>query len=316
MILKRSDIYKVLRAALKGDYSVGLHGISSFGPRWGDGIESSDEEIVRAANEIMSEGMIIFNNRTINGTVEFFGRIDDADNVRHLNEDGLMNYNYGGREICIVAIPTTMKSESGEHIYLGDTQVYGEFKRFQESRGYQISTLRDEVTSEKVIPPGYILGSYTLLGDGNVDFRLNPIHMCFNGNVISDEQFEALRNKLRTFLTVGICWPLGDKINSESIINYDSISNEDRIELFEKLKSMLLNGEVPPVTQEAVAALLETLKQYINEPRIRKLDDAIDVDAFKLLSELSEKCITDQINQDAISEAEVINLSDIENEDR
>lgn len=316
MIIRRSDIYGILRATLKGNYSIGLHGISSFGPRWGDGIQASDEEIARTADEIMSEGMVIFNNRTINGTVEFFGRIDDADNVQHINEDGIMNYNYGGREICIVAIPTIIKSKSGSSMYLGDTQIYGEYRRFQESRGYQISTLRDEVMSEKVISPKYILGSYSLLGDGMVDFKFNPKHMCFNNHVISDEEYEMMEEKIRTYLTVSICWHLADIVDANNIINYDKISNEERIKLYECLRAKLLNGDIPIVTQEAVAALLETLKQYINEPKMRKLDNVEDIDAFVLLSQLSEKCMIEQINQDTILSADEINLSDICGEDR
>lgn len=298
MEINRSDIYKLLRAQLKGDYSIGLHGISSFGPSLYDDGEASDEDIYRASEEIMQEGLVIFNNRTINGTVAFFGRIDDEDNVQHLTEDGLLNYNYGGRGIIIVAIPTTFKSRSGESMYLGDTQINGEYKRYLESQGYQISTLRDAALSEKVIPLKYILGAYMLLPDGNVDFQLNQKHMSFGDNRISDDEFDKIKEEIKIYLTIGIGWPLRDIIDANLIYNYEKISNDERIELYNNLRDILLNKQVSPLIKESIAAFLETLKQYINEPKMRKLEDKEDIDVDILFSELHRKCEINEISSE------------------
>ena len=191
MIIKRADVYKILRAQLSKDYSIGFHGITSIGPRVSD-TQYSDEEISLAAENIRENGLMVYNNRTINGTVAFFGRIDDADNQDYLINEGILNYNYGNREIVVVAIPVTIQAEDGRSLYLGDSKIHGEYSKFQDTQGYQTSTLRDDALSGAVISNRYVLGTYKLLPDGMVDFHINKEHMSFKGDVIDSDTFDKI----------------------------------------------------------------------------------------------------------------------------
>ena len=166
MIIKRGELYEILRSQLNGEYSIGLHGITGNGPSWyGENSDTENKriEVYNVQQEILKNGLKIYSDRTINGTVAFFGRIDDAKNAEHLNHDGLLNYNYGGRAIVIVAIPTIIRDENGRSLYLGDTNLNSEYKSDMGSKGYETTTLRDEIFSKKLIPKEYILGTYKLL---------------------------------------------------------------------------------------------------------------------------------------------------------
>lgn len=300
MIIKREDIYKILRAQLKGDYSIGLHGITSLGPRWNDGVQTTDEEIAIAADEIMQNGLRVYNDRTINGTVAFFGRIDDADNTDRLVNEGLLSYNYGRRAIILLAIPTTMKSEDGRSMYLGDSKIHGEYDRYIDTQGYQTSTLRDEALSTTVISNRYILGEYKLLPDGKVDFKINHEHMSFKGDVIPDRDFDKIESKVNRYITGNLIWPLNRMMDTKNIPKYETIGDSERIEMYETIRNLLLDGKVPFGSQEGVAAYLETLKQYINEPQMRKLENQEDIDVDELLVELHEKVDEYEVNPEYV----------------
>lgn len=150
MIIKREDLYNILRAQLKGEYSIGFHGIDICRLKYFNLEKSEDNNNMAhlAAEEIRANGLKVFNSRTINGTVEFYGRIDDVKNVEHL-KDGLSRYCYGGREIIIVAVPTIIRNKEGEEIFLGATNLKSKYEKYFDSTGYQVTTLFDKAILRK-----------------------------------------------------------------------------------------------------------------------------------------------------------------------
>ena len=313
MIIRRADVYRILRAQLSGDYSIGFHGITSIGPRT-EFSQFSDEEISIAAENIREHGLMVYNNRTINGTVAFFGRIDDADNQDHILNDGVLDYNYGNREIVVIAIPVTIRSEDGRSLYLGDSLIHGEFSKFQGTQGYQTSTLRDDALSGSILPNRYVLGTYKLLPDGMVDFHINKEHMSFKGDVIDNESFDKIKEEVTSYITLGLVWPLGDLMDTSKLHEYEKMDANERLKMYEELKKLLASQTFPRHRQEAMAAYLETLKQYIHEPQIRKLESQKCSDIDSYIEELSQECEVDSINQMSILEAREITLAEAEKE--
>ena len=110
MLVERKNIADIVRAQLKEGYAIGLHGIM---PNRLDNPEDlpKDELVFGTTQNILANGLKIASDRTINGTVEPFGRSDDMDNARRLDNE-FLNYNYGWKEIVVVALPVVLKDDS------------------------------------------------------------------------------------------------------------------------------------------------------------------------------------------------------------
>lgn len=281
MIIERKKLYEILRTQLHGEYSIGLHGIDPHRLDTNEGFSSatklSDNSIYKATQAILSNGLV--SNRTINGTVHSLGRIDDADNIDRIIEE-LETYNYGGREIIILALPVIFRDANGREIFLGASNLNSTFRYHFDSTGYEESTLSDAVLSQNVIPNDYILGSYKLLQDGMVDVSLNRDHISFNDNVVSSDTIDQIYEDL-DFIFARISEP----DLSPSV--FASSSKEELMKLYERLNSRLsvTHSDIFKSRLERdLAMVLETLKQYINEDSINKLGDLqsplVDINAI------------------------------------
>ncbi len=289
MIIKREDLYNILRAQLKGEYSIGFHGIDICRLKYFNLEKSEDNNNMAhlAAEEIRANGLKVFNSRTINGTVEFYGRIDDAKNVEHL-KDGLSRYCYGGREIIIVAVPTIIRNKEGEEIFLGATNLKSKYEKYFDSTGYQVTTLFDKAIlrkgkdGEEIIPPEFILGSYQILNndkDNCINFTLNPNHMSFKNNVVSEENFYKMKKDAFNFMTLYDLFP-GHNIKSE-----DFFKEITRSSIREKLSKEPFSI-IPNWKQQEYAIVLETLDQYFNEPYLEKLSEYKNAETKDLINKI------------------------------
>lgn len=281
MIIERNKLYEILRTQLHGEYSIGLHGIDPHRLDTNDGFSSetklSDNSIYKAAQAILSNGLV--SNRTINGTVNFLGRIDDADKVDTIT-DGLEHYNYGGREIIILAVPVVFRDTTGREIFLGASNLNSRFRHHFDSTGYQESTLSDAVLSKSIIPNDYILGSYKLLPDGMVDVSLNRNHISFKENVVSPETLDGIHEDLGQIFARMRDFDLNSSL-------FTSGSKEELQKLYEDLGFKLATTPsdiFKSLLERDLAMVLETLEQYLNEENMNKLENLqsplIDIDTI------------------------------------
>ena len=195
MIVARDKIYDYISQIAVGDYSIGMHGIEMYKLPEGHTVET-------AAQSIMEIGLR--NRRTINGTIKFFGRIDLVDDEQKVRT-GLDEYNYGGEELMLVAIPTRFRNKEGESLFLGSPNLDNKFKREKDTTGYEETTLLDKIVQDheyvdgeykgELLAPEFILGGCRVVDEEHVDITINPNHICFNDGLITDETYKRVEKR-------------------------------------------------------------------------------------------------------------------------
>ena len=260
MVVNGYEFPRFVYDLLDGDaYSIGIHGIDSRRLSQLAGIPKDKVDV--ALTDIRENGLKIFSCRSINGTVSFIGRIDDIEDISNVS-DRLRGYRYGDvNKYVLVAIPITVKDKNGNKIYLGKTDLKTENSYLLDTTGNERSCISDEIIPNEndVIPSEYILGTYSLLPDGKIDFEPNPKHVSKNGGVVSDEEFDRLKKNLfyATFRAGDI----------SRLFTKDELTIEDTIQIENYIR------EIQPVLHEKryLVPVFETLKQLYREDHIVKV---------------------------------------------
>ena len=257
MILKRTELYDAISKLCKGEYAIGLHGVDYTRL---DELVGIDHE--KALDNIFNEGLKIFHGRSINGTVKFFGRIDKEEDQEKVQE-GLNEYLYGQGDYIVVAIPTILRTKTGEELFLGSPNLDTVYKGYLDTLGNEKSTLLEECIvkhpfENNVIEPQYILGKFKKLDSDFIDFYANKNHIAFNGGFVSQEEFDFLKTKVRSKVG-GIFKIAGIEEKTDIFENVSSI-NEEKIE---KLISLL--------EERKAFTICETLRQLKKEKRMTKV---------------------------------------------
>lgn len=247
MIINRENLYEVIKKECSGKYSIGLHGISKA--KVSD-IYRMDEDA--AASNILDNGLKVRANRSINGTVKPFGRLDDKNDIEEVYE-GLTYYQYYDSDtFVIVAIPVELKSEDGRTLYIGSTNLNSRYQKHFDTTGSEVSCVCDSIilNNQNVIDPCFILGSFKVLENGLVDLKINDKHISRNGNVISNDVFDQY------------CSKLGSDFFSWGVLDlFDAYLRKDLSKISE------LEKKVRPFSMESYY-LLETISQLKNEENV------------------------------------------------
>lgn len=270
MIIKRTELYDLISKLCNGEYAIGLHGVD---------YDRLDELVgidhTKALDDILNEGLKIFHARSINGTVNFFGRIDIEEEKEKVIE-GLNTYRFGSNEdYIVIAVPTILKTEKGDKLFLGSPNLNTIYKEHLDSRGGEKSTLLEEhiVNKDNVVEPQYILGRFKVLSNGNIDFYINKRHISFNKGFIDQETYDMISRIVRSefkFISRVLNMNI-DPYLLEKIDYVDSKMILSLVNLLEKEKRIIREY-----------SLYETLRQLANEKNLTKRinDSRIDEKLF------------------------------------
>ena len=269
MIIKREELYEKLKEICPGKYSIGLHGISVDRIRYfyNDENTPTDELSDTAAKQIVENGLRVEHNRSINGTVQFFGRLDSKDDLKAVF-DGLSYYYYGSnKDYIIVATPIEIKKDDETSLYIGKTNLDSAYKKYFDTKGSEISSLSDHIILNRtnIIDPKFILGRFKILEDGNIELIPNEKHISKQNSIVSDEEFNQYKQK------VNLAMPF------DCLSLYTAFITRD-ISLIKKYLPVLMKNK--PET----AFILETITQLLNEENIQDLTN----EELKALEELKE----------------------------
>lgn len=262
MLVKRNKLYNIVSSICDGEYAVGLHGIDKN--RLKSLNDISDENI--AVNNIVNNGLKVFHNRTIHGTVRFFGRVDlDKTKV----SDGLNTYNYNSDSYVIVAIPTILNKD-GKEIFLGSPNLDSEYIDYMGTTGDYTTTLLDDfIKKDDMIPSEFILGSFKVLGDGMIDLEINPNHVANNKGMLDLDKYKTdflyLNAMLRMYGLSLDCF--------RRDINKEQISFlEDKVR---EVESVVYKSGNSFDSNRFAASLVETIKQLLSEIKLEKIVEDI-----------------------------------------
>lgn len=264
MIVRREHLYDILTEQLDGEYSIGLHGIDYHRLSYLEDMTGNrEEDLYQVSQRIMSSGLK--SNRTLNGTIRFFGRIDDSSKENSIRRN-LTEYWYAGTDrFIIVAIPAVMRDKHGHSLFIGSPNLDSKYKRHMGTTGYEYTTLTEQLIDGHIIDPQFILGTFRDLGDGRIDLSFNPRHLSFHGGTISDELFTDFQEKIREILFF--------KRIPITLKDFERDMSPDRLTDFltalENLEeSMIRKYDIFSKDSES-ASLAETLLQIMNEKNIR-----------------------------------------------
>ncbi len=263
MIVRRENLYDILTEHLDSEYSIGLHGIDYNRLRYLESMTGDrDEDLYQASQRIMSNGLI--SNRTLNGTIRFFGRIDDSSKESSIREN-LTEYWYAGTDrFIIVAIPAVMRDKQGHSLFVGSPNLDSQYKRHMDTTGHEYTTLTELLIDGKIINPQFILGTFKDLGDRRIDLSFNPRHLSFHGGTISDDLFMDFKNKIQNILFF--------KSIPVTLKDFEHDMSPERLSVFlvaleELEKSMKNRYDIFSKDFES-ASLAETLVQRMHEKEI------------------------------------------------
>lgn len=257
MNIRRSQLYDLIKEKCKGEYAVGMHGIDlGHLNRYNHENKSVDDVV----EDVFKNGIKVHENRTIHGTVEFFGRIDDKSSESVVRK-GTENYLYGNGSQIIVVIPTVFRTEMGEQLFLGTPNIRSQYSCYMDTQGYQETTLLDLVAlRDGVVPSEFVFGSFNINKDGTIDLKLNPNHISNKGGFVDSHVFQ---NAKKQVAYTGLS---GFISKDKSEVNMDEV-----LKLYNYL-SAKLKEENDSYFKKKYAIYLETLKQYIAEPVSNELD--------------------------------------------
>ena len=253
MIIKRTELYNLVSKLCNGEYAIGLHGIDYDRLDKLVGINHED-----AVDNIFNKGLEIFHARSINGTVNFFGRIDIEEDKEKVM-DGLNTYCFGSNDYIIVVVPTILKTEKGDKLFLGSPNLDTIYKEYLDTTGNERSTLLEEyiVGDDFIVKPQYILGSFKVLGNNNIDFYANKKHICFNNGYVTQEYYDKMKRKVEITLS-GVFKINGISTKSTIFENIDDINIKE------------IDDIVKILEQDREFSTCETLRQLANEQNLTK----------------------------------------------
>lgn len=166
MIINRNDLLNIIKQKCQGmKYFIGLHGVNNIS----SSSSISDDEILK---RIEDEGLI--SNRTLTGTITFFGRGDIMSNDSK-NKIEFDNYNYCNTNYyAILVFPSYIKTSDDREIYLGNTNLDSKYSKYFDSTGHELTSLADLFYNNQIIDRKFVFGTFKKLDNENIDLHLNP----------------------------------------------------------------------------------------------------------------------------------------------
>lgn len=265
MLIKRNELYNVVSSICDGEYAIGLHGIDKSRLKYLNNID--DTSI--ALKNILSEGLKVFHERTIHGTVSFFGRVDlDKNKVF----DGLNTYNYFSDSYVIVALPTILKKD-GKEVYLGSPNLDSEYIEYMGTTGDYTTTLLDNfIKKDDKIPSEFILGTFKILDNGMIDLEINPNHVANNKSMLNLEKYNDDFLYLNAML----------RIYGLNLDYFRRNINDEQIKFLKdkipELESIVYKSGNSFDSNRFAASLVETIKQLLNEIKLEKVIEEVSID--------------------------------------
>ena len=260
MMAKRIELYDIVSKICQGsEYSIGLHGID-YGRV--DDLVGMDYDLV--SQNILDTGLKIYHSRSINGTVQFFGRINILEDKEKIQE-GLNTYLFGSCDYILVAVPVILKTEKGDKLFLGSPNLNTVYKEYIGTMGSEKTTLLEDYITDgscknNRVEPQYILGRFRVFKNNDIDLVINKNHIAFNHGLVSQEYYDdikkqivlQLRGKSRRYNI-----PIDDEL-FESIDDVDNTKIEKIIGVLEQNK-------------RCNYSFCETLRQLENEKNLTKI---------------------------------------------
>ena len=264
MLIEKKDLYKIVTEDMQYDgYTIGLHGIAD--------VERTEEQQEELMQNILNNGLVQRDTRTLYGTVRIFGNyMRDEDQERLKQKLGYYEFNKS-KIIVIVAIPTWFYGEN-ESIFMGNP------KPLEGTSGNEVTTLADFVTSGN-IPSEFIYGYYIENEENNnlCELVKNPNHVCQNGGYVSSEMMEKAKS---TIQAIGI--QLLALLQKEP----ETISQEEIDNCIKNLEKQIESGN-NFMGKNVIYAAIETLNQY--RFYIKKDNDFSLEDMLEKLDQYTEK---------------------------
>lgn len=262
MLIKRNELYNIVSSICDGEYAIGLHGINVDRLKYLNDIDDKDFAMKR----IIEEGLKIFHERTIHGTVSFFGRVDLDKNKVY---NGLNAYNYNSDSYVIVAIPTTLNKD-GKEVYLGTPNLDSEYIEYMGTTGDYTTTLLDDfIKKDSKIPSEFILGTFKILQSGMIDLEINPNHVANNKNMLDLDKYKNDFLYLNSML----------RMYGLSLDYFRRDINEEQIKFLEdkipELESVIYKSGNSFNSDRFAASLVETIKQLLSEIKLEKVIEEV-----------------------------------------
>ena len=191
---KEQALYKLIPKNLRNEYKIGMHG---FGNQYWTTDENGryipNENAIQSAKEgIINTGLKINGDRLLLSTVKF----EDLDT--YVSTQGM--YDLGG---IIVALPKQLESESGKKMFLGSPNESSDYLPERWDRNRQATSYAEAVLVEgNTLPPMFILGTYSKDENG-IEVNINEGHISFSNQIISDEYFAEIENRMNDLLKSG-----------------------------------------------------------------------------------------------------------------
>ena len=173
------DLYSILPEEFRQEFSIGMHGFQGTSKYWIQDEKGNfiinQEEIQKAKDGILSQGLKFNKERTLLSTVSF------GDLSEYVSARG--SWSCGG---VIIALPKVMRSESGKEMFVGSPNE----GIMTGKRNHQITSLSEVVLPEDGrLDPMFIIGSFTKNGD-EIEVTINPNHIAFNRGKVPDDFFD------------------------------------------------------------------------------------------------------------------------------
>lgn len=194
---ERNELESVLEKLLEDEYGIGIHGIDK-----GDWIKKQE-----TAESIVENGLNIkYNSKTILSTAISLGTNGDSRKI----EQEILDYQFGkGSKVSvIIAVPSFVRSKTGEKIFLG----FPEENKKTSGQQYEEHCILDRICAKLgTVPPEFILGYYSENIDGTHSFMENTSHYSKIPDGEKETLFEKLESSMDDFSkTVNECIKKGN----------------------------------------------------------------------------------------------------------
>ena len=248
------QLNSLLPRNLKNDYSIGLHGIE------GEAYWKKDENdkyvidtqaVEETQKSILEKGLKIAGDRNLLSTVKF----DDLQS--YINPNGY--YQPGG---IIIAIPKMLESTSGKHMFIGSPNEFIQRTTGKNwDRNREATSLAEIVLvgEGNILPPEFILGTYTKDDDGIV-VQMNERHMAFGDQKVSDEYIKECEAKIGPALRDEKITLAAIKETQRQRLQYESTHGLSLLKMMSKLKG----------TPEATKEVKQIFGGWLNKTKERE----------------------------------------------
>ncbi len=257
-MLESYDFPKYVYDSLDGKgYSIGIYGMNM--DKYLPSMESVDLE----CENILKNGLDLSKDKSVNNLISFVGRIDDKFDLNKLSMS-LRSYRNGNADkYILVAVPVDVKNKNGEHIYIGKSNGETVFSKCLPKNGSNCTSLADLVVCEdNHLPSEFILGSYSVLPTGDIEFVENPNHISKNDGYVNDNLFDEIKTSVfsKVFSSDSLF----------SILTKDELTSDDYNYLNHFISKY--SSSVYDNNKNYLIPVLETLIQLLDEKQLEKVD--------------------------------------------